>query len=498
MRFLLAESLLLALLGGIASIGVAWCGASILSGLNPEETLRVQGISGLGVAGFASIHLDGRAMLFAFAATLVVGLLFGMVPAIQATNPRLTEALKESGRGRAHRRIPMGTSRAALVVAEVALALVLLVGSGLMIRSLGKRLAVDPGFDAGHLLTVRLTLPDDQVPRDSLPGYYDRLLGGLGALPGVTHVALGDCPPLSGGCNITIVTFPDRPPAAQGENATIGVHFVTPTWFGALHVPLKRGRLLTGADRVGAPKVILINEAAAKKYWPHEDPLGKVVDVFQGGFQTGATVVGVVGDVRFATIDSTPRPDAYISYEQAPRAAMMIFIRTKGDPLAIASAAGRVVRGLATGNPVYDMQTMATRVAAASAQARFTAVVLGLFAAVALALAVMGIYGVMAFAVQQRTREIGIRMALGADRARVLRMVVRQGASLVTVGGLVGLAAALALTRILRSMLYGIDPSDPITYGMIVLVLGGAALLASWLPARRAASVDPTRALRGG
>jgi predicted permease len=331
-----------------------------------------------------------------------------------------------------------------------------------------------------------------------MPGFYSLLLDRMRAIPGVKNAALGDCPPLNGGCNITIITFPDRPKPPQGTEPNIGVHFVTPTWFPTMRVPLKRGRLLNDADRVGTPKVVVINEAAAKKYWPNEDPLGSRAAIYQGGFHDGATVVGIVGDVRFGTIDSLARPDVYISYEQSPRSSMMILLRTTVDPNSIIAQARKVVTEISPRYPSYDVRTMDSRVAAATAQARLTAILFALFAGVALALAVIGIYGVMSFAVLQRTREIGIRMALGADRQGVLRLVIGEGMWLAAIGTVIGLAAALALSRVLGSMLFDVKPSDPITYAGIVLLLAAAAMLASWLPARRASRVNPTEALRVG
>jgi predicted permease len=313
----------------------------------------------------------------------------------------------------------------------------------------------------------------------------------------VQQVAISDCPPLNNGCNGTIMTFADRPQSATG-NAMVGVHWVSTNWFGTMRVPLKRGRSFTGSDRLGAPKVLVINEAAARKYFPGEDPLGKRVAVYQGGFHTGAEIVGIVGDVRFGTIDSLARPDVYISYGQARLSRMMLFVRAAGDPSALAPAVRAAIHRIAPHTPVYDLRAMDARVATATAQSRFIAVLLGLFAAVALSLAVMGIYGVLSFAVAQRTGEIGIRMALGAERVNVLAMVLREGMALAIVGLGIGLLAAVALTRVLRTMLFEVTTTDPITYAVMAGVLALAVLAASWIPARRAAGVDPVVALRKG
>jgi len=477
---------------------VAWYGTRALSAANPVAALQTQNLAGLGMVSFDSIRLDATALLFTFCVSLAVGVLFGLAPALQATNPRLQDQIKSgedmplsSGRMRTV------TSRRVLVVAEVALAIVLLAGAGLMIRSLDRLMGIDTGFNATNVLTLRLNVPPDQVPRDSLPGFYDELLSRVQALPGVTQAALADCPPLAGGCNGTIIAFPDRPATPPGDAPSIGVHWVTPEWFGTMGVPLKRGRLFTDADRVGTQKVILISEAAARKYWPGEDPIGKRAAVFQGGFHDGATVIGIVGNVRFGTIDSVAVPDAYLSYRQSPRPRMMIFARTANDPEALVGIARATVRELLPNYPAFDVQTMESRVAVASTQARLSAILLGLFAATALVLAVMGIYGVMSFAVAQRRREIGVRIALGAARGDVLGMVVREGVALAAIGVVVGLAGALALSRVLQALLYDVSSTDPLTYVAVVALLGVAAVAASWLPARRATLVQPTEALRG-
>jgi predicted permease len=497
-RLLLCESLMLASLGGAAGVALALWSTRVLRAMNPDQTLQAQGLgSGIGVVAFDGIHLDVRALAFTFLITLLVGVLFGLLPALQATRPQLTESLKEGSAASGMGGVRIGASRRILVISEVALALVLLAGAGLMLRSLANIIAIDPGFDSDHLLTLRLSVPPGAVPKDSMPGFYQQVEDRLAALPGVRQAALIDCPPLNGGCNGTLMTFPDRPASATG-NAMVGVHWATPSWFGATHVPLRRGRMFNAADQAGAPKVVLISETAAKKYWPREDPLGKQVKVYQGGFHTGATVVGIVGDVRFGLIDSLPAPDVYISYAQAYTPRMMIFLRTTGDPLSLVGSVRRALHESATQEPVYDISSMADRVGAASAQARFSATLLAMFAIVALGLAVMGIYGVMSFGVSQRTREIGIRIALGADRGRVVRMVVREGVVLAVIGAGVGLSGAFAVTRLLRTLLFGVEPTDLATYLGIVAVIGVAALAASWLPARQAGRVEPTEALRRG
>jgi putative ABC transport system permease protein len=496
-RQLLTESLVLSALGGLASIAVAWWGIHVLSSLNPASTFSVQRLGGIGAVNFTTVRLDLSAFAFAAAAALATGVLFGLVPALQATRPSLTAALKEGSseerRPRAFRRL---STRNVLVVTEIALAVVLLAGSGLMLRSLSKLLGIDPGFVPEQVLTLRLNSTPGVRGRDSLPGFYQELLARLRALPGVTDAALGDCPPLSGGCNATLIRFRDRAPAASGTEPVVGVHWVTPAWLSTLRVPLKTGRPFSDADRLGGRKVVLVSESAARRFWPNESPIGKPVAVGQGGFGDTAWVVGIVGDVRFGTIDSLPAPDLYISYYQSPRPGALVYLRTSGDPASLAAAARRVIQRFASDVPVYDVRTLSARVGDATAQTRFSAFLLALFAGAALVLAGVGVYGVVSFSVAQRTREIGIRVALGAARSDVLRLVVGQGAALAMVGAIVGLVAALAATRVLRTLLFDVVPSDPTTFIVVVALLAGATIVASWIPARRAARVHPADALR--
>jgi putative ABC transport system permease protein len=496
-RQLLTESVLLSVLGGAASVAIAWWGVHALSAINPSNALRAQRLDGLGTVSFESIHLDVAAFAFAAALTLLTGFVFGLIPALQATRPSLTGGLKEGGDPAPASRTLRGfSSRNVLAALEISLALVLLAGSGLMLRSLGNLLRVNPGFDSEHVLTLRLNTPDG-FGRDSLPGFYDRMLERLGALPGVTGTALVDCPPLNGGCNGTEIVFRDRPPSKPGSDPAVGMHWVTPDWMQTLGVPLLRGRNLTATDRLGAQKVVLLNETAARTFWPGQEALGRPVSLGQGGFwRDTAYVVGIVGDVRFETLDADPKPDAYVSYYQSPRGRMMVFLRTTGDPLSVAGPARQVLRDLAPEVPTYDVRTLRSRTADAMSYARFSALLLALFAGVALALATLGVYGVISFAVSQRTREIGIRMALGAARGDVVRLVVGQGVALAAVGGAVGLGAALVATRVLRSLLYDVAPSDLATFVAIAILLAGAAVVASWIPARRAARVDPVTALK--
>jgi len=495
-QLLVTESMLLAVVGGAASVIVAWVGTRALSGVNPATLRLQQRGAALGTVSFASIRLDWTALAFTLGAVVLVGLLFGLAPALHATRASLSDALKEGASdGNRIRGDHAGTGRRFLVVTEVALALILLTASGLMVRSLGKLMAVDQGFDGRHVLTVRMTVPPGALARDSMPGFYSELLNRLGAMPGVTSAAIGDCAPLSGGCNGTLIELMDRPKVDFAHMPNVGVFWTTPDWFATMHVPLKRGRLFATTDRADMPKVELVNETAARKFWPGENALGKRVGIGQGGFSDGAEVVGIVGDVR-QWPDSMPKPDVYLSYAQSPSSRMIVFVRTPGDPSALGPSIRAAIHDLAPQYPLFDMQPMTARTIAAMARARFSALLLGLFALTALLLSAVGIYGVMALAVSARTREIGIRIALGADRGRVQRLVVGEGVALAAIGTIVGLGGALVSTRVLRSLLFDLTPSDPVTYVTIVGVLGAAAIAASWIPARRAARVDPVVALR--
>jgi predicted permease len=492
-RQLLTESLLLSFAGGAAGLAVAWWGVKALAAMNPAHALAVEALSGIGAVNFSTIHLDVTAFSFAAALALLTGVIFGLVPALAATKPSLSGALKGAAVRQDRRWF---TSRNVLAVSEIAISLVLLAGSGLMVRSLSRLLAVDPGFDASHMLTMRFHAPS-AVAEDSLPQFYDQLLTRLGALPGVTAVTLTDCPPLNGGCNITIADLRDRPAVPRGSEPLVGVHWITPQWTQVMRVPLVKGRMFSDADRMGAPHVILVSETAARKLWPGQDPLGRPVGIGQGGFyKDTAYVIGVVGDVRYGTLDALPDADVYISYYQSMRGRMRIFMRTTGDPLMLAGAARRVAHELNASEPLFEVRTMESRVADSTSSMRFRALLLGLFALMALALAVMGTYGVISYAVSQRTKEIGVRVALGATRGDVIRMVVGQGVLVAVAGALVGLLAAFGTTRVLGSLLYGVGTADPVTFLGIVVVLVGAVLLASWIPARRAARIDPTEALR--
>ena len=491
-RLLLTESLLLAFVGGAASIAVAWAGVHALNTINPATTLRATRDSGFGAMAFSSITLDWTTLAFTFGIAVVVGILFGLLPSLHATRASLAGAIKDAPAADG-KRGPATSSRRALVVAEVALAIVLLAGSGLMLRSLSKLLAIDPGFDGRNVLTFRLNVPPGIMPRDSTPGFYVQLAERLRAVPGVTDVGLNNCAPLSGGCNGTPMRRLDRP-GTLVQGTPVGIHWASATWFSTMHVSLVSGRLFNATDRMASPRVVVINEAAAKALWSGENPIGKHVELGQGGLKD-AEVVGVVRGVRQRP-DSAAGPEVYAALEQSLRSGVVVFVRARRDASAIGEEVRRAVRDVAPSIPIYDMQTMDARSASATAQARFSATLLALFALTALSLAAIGIYGVMSLAVSSRSRELGIRIALGADQGRVKRLVIREGVALAASGAAVGLVAAFMATRVLRTMLYDLAPSDPATYTAVVVLLAGTAVAAAWIPARRASRVDPVEALR--
>ena len=499
-RQLLTESVLLALLGAAASLALASWGVTFLSTINPASgNTFAGGLSGLTLIGLNSIRIDASALLFTFGVALLTGVLFGLFPALHASHADLTDALK----GGAARTASLGgiralTGKSVLVVTEVALALVLLVGAGLMIKSFGRLLATRTGVDAENVLTLRINLPPAQSNREPPTAFFSELESRIAALPGVLSVGMSNCHPLAGNCNGTPIWFRDRPDVARGTEPFVGIHYVSPDYFKTMKIPLIRGRWFTPADGPGAPKVVLVSEGAARKFWPGEDPIGKPIALGQPGFgaRDGVQIAGIVGEVRYRRMDELPRPDVYISHLQSPQTSLVIFARTSGDPLALAPAVRREVSALNKNLPVYDIKSMRDRIGEATSRARFSATLLGVFASIALVLAALGIYGVMSYAVNQRTREIGIRLALGAQPGDVLGPVVGRGLILTVIGIAIGLVAALASTRVLTTLLYEVKPSDPATYAVIAVVLGAVALLASYIPARRATRVDPLTALR--
>jgi putative ABC transport system permease protein len=505
MRQLLTESLLLAMLGGAASVVVAYAGVYALSAINPAAAdlgfgsgtslLPDRRLSGLTLLGLSSFRIDSSALLFTLVTSLLTGILFGLAPAWQALRADLTQALRKSD-DRPSRFALQG--RSFLVVVEMALAFVLLAGAGLAIKSFSRLTATPVGIDAGNVLTARLSVPEAGNP-DAATLFLTQLEERIARQPGVVSAAVATCHALAGGCNFNGVLFPDRPAAPRGTEPLVGVVRVSPSYFETMKIPVLRGRGFSSADRADAPKVVLINETAARRHFPGQDPIGKSIGLTIRGFNEGAEIVGVVGDVRHGRVEQPTQPDVYLALLQSPQPGVYLFARTAGNPLALVPAVREQVAALDRNLPVYDIRTMRDRFGSAAARARFSTLLLATFAVMAITLAAIGIYGVMSYTVRQRTREIGIRLALGARSGDVVRQVLLRTAALALAGTIAGLAGAFAATRFLTrflATLYEVRPSDPPTYALIALLVLAVALCAGFLPARRASAVDPAITLR--
>jgi putative ABC transport system permease protein len=493
-RQLLTESVVLSVMGAAASLALASIGVSALAAINPVAGNPFgRRVSGLTVLGLSSIRLDSNALLFTFSIALLTGILFGLAPALQSSRADVGSALKNSG---ARFSVAAAAGKSTLVIVEVALAMILLVGAGLMIKSFGRLLATRSGVDPENVLTMRVNLPSTPNDISAAVTFFTTLQQRVAALPGVVASSLSNCYPLAGGCSATIAMFPDRPPVARGSEPLIGVPLASPDYLRTMKVPLLRGRWFTSADRGDAPKVVVINETAARRFWPGEDPIGKRLSLGFNGFSDGAEVIGIAGDVRYQQLDIPPRPDAWVNYLQSPRFNMVLSARTIGNPAALTPLVERELHALNKDLPAWDIKTMNDRIRDSTARTRFSAILLAVFAFIALALAGVGIYGVMSYLVTQRTREIGIRVALGAGRSDVLGLVLRRGAALALAGIAIGVGGALAATRVLSTMLYEVKPADLDTYIGIGVVLAVVAMAATYVPARRATAVDAATALR--
>jgi putative ABC transport system permease protein len=489
-RQLLVESTVLGLLGGVAGVALAAAAVGMIPLLQPPDLPRL-----------SEVRLDWTVVAFAAGVSLLAALLFGVAPALAAGRAEVYSVLRESGRtstpDAGRRRF-----RAGLVVAEVALAVVLLLGAGLLIRSLAALNRVDPGFRPEEVLTLRLSLPSADYPENErVVGFYRELLDRLAARPGVVAAGAVTNLPLAStlgdlGFDIAGRTVPEGEARPRADWQA-----VTPGYFEAVGMRLVRGRGIEPRDDEQAPGVVVISESVASRYWPGADALGERIQL--PGEPGWVTVVGIAGDVRHAALDQPPRPELYVPHAQfrswnggtAVRS-MAVAIRTAGDPLALAPAVRAEIRAMDANLPVAELRGLAQIRAESVAQPRFVALLLGAFAAVAVALAALGVYGTLAYLVAQRTGEIGVRMALGACAAGILRLVVAQGVGLALLGVLLGLSAGFALTRLLEQQLYGVRATDAVTFVAVPVVLLLVAFAASYLPARRATRIDPLVAIR--
>jgi len=490
-RQLLTESVLLGLTGGAFGLLVAYWGLHALMAAMPEQQLQM-------VLAGRSVGLDGPVLAFTLGVSVVTGVLFGLVPAVAAARPNLSGMLKEGGRegaGGRHRMLGV------FVVSQVAIAMVLLVGAGLLIRSMGALRAVNPGFDARGLLTMRVFLSETRYTEPAqINGFFDTLQPRLQALPGVTAAAMISNLPMGGDNSSGSFQIENRP-TQEGQPSPHGdSHYVSPGYFETMGIALVKGRLFEARDSAEATPAIIIDEVLADHFFKGDDPVGHRLNKYGEGTTEAPvwrTIVGVVRHVAKYGLDGRVKDQYYLPAAQRPQRSMFVVVRTAGDPAGLATAARAAVRGIDPDMPVFKLMTMQQVIDDTLVGRRFTVLLLGIFAAVALVLAAVGLYGVIAYAVSQRTHEIGIRMALGARVEDVVRMVVRQGLRLAAIGLVVGAVAALVTTRFLASQLYGVGAADPMTFVAIPAILALVALVASWLPARRAAHVDPMIALRG-
>ena len=482
-RQLLTESAVLAVLGGALGVALAWAGVRLLVSLDPGSVPRLD-----------ATRIDGAALAFSLAASLVTGLLFGVAPALRQSRARLRDALGDGGRGTSDGR-SRGRGRRALVAAEIAMALVVLVQAGLLVRSFAALQRVSPGFEAERVLTAATTLHGRQYDSTHRSvAFFERAVARVGALPGVAEASAVFPLPMSGGLwtgSLSIEGY-ETPPGESAPHAAYAV--ALPNYFKAMRIALLAGRDFTSRDAVGTPSVAVVDEVLARRYWPNGSPVGKRIYIY--GDDT-TTVIGVVRHVRVNGPQEEGEGQVYLAYLQRPQRAMALVARTAGDPVSLAPALRREIRALDPDLPVSKLRAMTDVVASATVRERFSMLLLVIFAGCALVLATVGLYGVMAYLVAQRTREIGIRLALGGSPRDVWRMVVREGLGIAVAGLVAGGAVSLALSGALAGLLHGVRPTDPVTYGTIAGLLLVVALAASYVPAWRATRVSPTEALRG-
>jgi len=485
---LLIESVLLSLVGGGVGLLLALWGTDALKSIVPGEIPRL-----------SEAAIDIRVLLFTMLVSVLTGILFGLVPALHASRVDLNESLKEGERGSTGSRHRM---RGALVIGEVAIALVLLIGAGLMVKSLWRLRTVGTGFDAHNLLTMRLSYAAKPNDAQNVRLFFEQLEERIKGLPGVESVAFSNGLPFQGASEDSF--WVEGRPKIKPTDEMMGVlYIVTPDYFRTLGINLKKGRYFTEQDRAGSPFVVVIDESLAQKYFPNEDPIGKRLE--NGPDTPPFEIVGVVEHVKHYGLDGEAPvdPQFYYSFKQVPEqflprvvSRMSLSIRTNGDPLTLVGAVRQQVLAIDKNQPVYDARTMEQVISESIASRRFAMLLLTIFAAVALLLSMVGIYGVMSYSVTQRTHEIGVRMALGAGVRDILKLIVGQGMLLVLIGVGIGLVAAFAITRVLSSLLFGVSSTDPVTFAGVAMLLTAVALLACLVPARRAMRVDPMVALR--
>ena len=478
---LLIESALFALLGGISGILVAhWALWALLK--LPQNFVEVVPT------------INGPVLLFTLAISGLVAVIFGLVPALQLSSAELQTALKEGERGTGHASRLSGI-RGFAVVAQIALSILLLIGCGLLIRSFDKLLRADVGFDTTSLLTLEYRLPRVKYgEKDTQWNFHRQVVEQVRQIPGIRSVALIRSLPFSGNSGSTAIAALDREAPPQGKEPHVSYNIVTPQLFETLRVPLLRGRVFNEDDRLSTPLVLVINQTMARKFWPGQDPVGKQIKVLEDG--TVGTVIGVVGDTKSFLLTDDPVPQLYGAYAQQPVLFATLVARTDVEPLSVSEAVRQAIWRVDPDQPMWKIRTVEFLIQRSVADRKFVLALMSIFSAIALTLTAIGLYGVITYLVNQRTKEIGIRIALGAQVRHVLRMILSQGVTLVLVGTGAGLLLALLLTRLMSHLLFGITPTDPFTFSAIILVLASVSLLACYIPARRATLVDPVQALR--
>jgi putative ABC transport system permease protein len=484
-RQLLTESLVLCALGGALGLLVAQWSLAVLLAITPVD-----------LADLGPVHLSYPVLAFTALVSIATAIVCGFAPAFEGSRAGVQEALKDGSRqvgaGLQHRRI-----RQAFVISEIALAVVLLVGAGLMLRSFGTLSRVDPGFTAHNVLTARVSIPNVRYPDDARRvEFFSSLVARVAAIPGVESAGAISFLPLASLGAATGFSIVGQPPPQPGQEPVTDVRVADTGYFRTLNVPLLRGRLFTEREMHEKSNVVVINDALARRYFPNQDPLGKSLVIAMTDPNVPTAIIGVVADVKYADLATEARAMTYWPHPQLGYSAMTLTLRTSTDPSRFAPIVEREVRALDKDQPVSDVRTMDQWVSRTLSQARFSSTLLTAFAALALLLAAIGIYGVMSYAVSQRTSEIGIRLALGAESRDILRMIVGNAVRLAGLGLVIGVVLALALSRTLKSLLYETTGTDPLTFAAVIVVLGAVALLASYFPARRASRVPPVEALR--
>ncbi|HEY4132411.1 MAG TPA: ABC transporter permease, partial [Gemmatimonadaceae bacterium] len=478
-RQLLTESLVLSLLGGVFGAAVGYSAVRMLAA---QGTVQLPGAS--------ELHVDAVVLAFTFALSLGAGLLFGALPALRAAGPTLERSLRAGGRGSVGARGQW--LRSTLTVIEVALAVVLAAGASLATKSFARLVAVNPGFQTANALVVRLSIPSAYSSMERETGYYQALLRAIGDVPGVVAVGSIHDLPTRGNGEMRRAEQLALPVSKADNGAPVQLHHVSPGFFKAMGVPVIAGREFTPMDRANMPVVFLVNEAAARRFWPGENAVGKVLQLGNTTIQ----IVGVVGNMRQRGLSEAIEPAVYVSALQNTRSGMSIVIRTNGDPLNFANPVRQAIWSVDRDQTIAEVTTLDDLLGGAVARPKLLATLLDAFGSIGVLLGALGIYGLLAFGVSQRRQEIGVRIALGASRNAVLRLVMEQGMMLTVVGVAAGTIVAIVLTREMQSVLFGIAAGDIPTFVEVVALLVATALVASWIPARRALTIDPVTALR--